>query len=268
MEQNRPTNPFTSGVSTAAPDSFQAAIDYLLKGRQQTAATQRQGLFTQPAPVATPTTSVVKDVFGDQYRRGSSDSGGSDRPFTGNPYTGSSPFGPTTAEDVARWSSLEGSMRDNKGALTFGGMLLGATPLGAFGGLLGKYAPDIVNYFGERSYDNYLADQDARAAKVAETQAALGDQVGTYSDRDGSIGGTVSTQDRIDAYDRATFGITSAEMDAQRAGANSDLSTGPGDRSGRSSGGGRGVDGASNDAGYSVDNSKAGPGSTYGGEGE
>jgi hypothetical protein len=67
MEQNRPTNPFTSGVSTAAPDSFQAAIDYLIANRKKPVV-NNQGLFTQPAQPAPATKpSVVTGLFGDKY---------------------------------------------------------------------------------------------------------------------------------------------------------------------------------------------------------
>lgn len=253
MEQNTPYNPFAEGVSTAAPDSFQAAIDYLLKGRQQATA-QRRGLFTQLAPVDTPTTNVtnvVKDVFGDRYRSSGSDSGGSGQLFTGNPYSGKSPFGPTTAKDVARWSALEGGLRANPNAVaTIGGLLLG--PLG---GVAAKYgAPAIANYFGERSYDNYLAEQDRQAANVAATQDVLGGQVGTYVDANGNIG-TISNQAMIDAYDRAVFGDSGSNYDSLSSDAvarslsnvgftdTGAYGEGPGGFESRSSGGGIGVDG-------------------------
>lgn len=239
----------------AQQDSFQAAIDYLLRGRRQ-ATQQRQGLFTQaqaPAPT-TNISSVVKDVFGDRYRSGG-DSSSYEPPFTGNPYSGRSPFGPPTAEDVARWSSIEGGLRDNRQAMTtVGGLLLGATPFAAIGGLLGKYSPEIVNYFGERSYDNYLAEQDRQAANVAATQAALGGQVGTYVDKEGNIG-TISNQAMIDAYDRAVFGDSGSSYDSLSSDAvaqslsNAGYSDtgaygeGPGGFEARSSGGGIGVDG-------------------------
>lgn len=267
MEQNRPTNPFTSGVSTAAPDSFQAAIDYLLKGKQQTTA-QRQGLFTQPAPAATPTTNVtnvVQDVFGDRYRSSSRDSNNGVDPVTGqplavgNPYSGKSLFATPTYKDIAGGLQNLGTMQRNLDNLSKGGSFIG----GLFdavvpGALFAKHVvPWAYDQFNDYQYGRYLEDQDARAAQVAATQGSLGGQVGTYLDKEGNIG-TITTQDMIDAYDRATFGITSAGMDAQRAGANSDLSTGPGDSSGLSSGGGRGVDGASNDSGYS------GPSGDYG----
>lgn len=262
MEQNRPTNPFTSGVSTAAPDSFQAAIDYLLKNRQQATA-QRQGLFTQPAPAATPTTNVtnvVQDVFGDRYRSSSRDSNSGVDPVTGqplavgNPYSGKSLFATPTYDDIAGGLKNLGTLNRNLDNLTAGGSFLGSLfGMAAPGGLLMKYGvPFIADKYNDYQYGRYLEDQDARAAQVAATQGSLGGQVGTYSDKDGNIG-TITTQDMIDAYDRATFGITSAEMDAQRAGANSDLSTGPGDSSGLSSGGGRGVDGMNGGYGTSYD---------------
>ena len=239
MEQNTPYNPFAEGVSTAAPDSFQAAIDYLLQGKQQTAATQRQGLFAQPAPVDTPTTSVVKDVFGDRYRSSGSNSNSFDQPFTGNPYSGKGLFGTPTYDDIAKGLARQGELERNRDNLSkAGGFLGGLLGLAIPGAMFAKYAVPFINdQSNDSQYGRYLDDQDARAAQVAATQAALGRQVGTYSDSDGNIG-TVSTQKSIDDYDRETFGVTSADLNAAR------------------------------DTGQSIDNSKAGPGSTYGGEGE
>lgn len=155
MEQNRPTNPFTSGVSTAAPDSFQAAIDYLLKGRQQTAATQRQGLFTQPAPVATPTTSVVKDVFGDQYRRGSSDSNSGVDPVTGQPLAVGNPFsgaGLFSSRGMAPSDYMDRAANTREYA-------------GAVSGVAGIFNPilGVLAKYGMNNYADYL-DQQAKEA--------------------------------------------------------------------------------------------------------
>jgi hypothetical protein len=197
-------------------DSFQAAIDYLIANRKKPVFTNR-GLFTepaqpdQPAPATKP--SVMSGLFGDEYIRKPQDrdSGNYEQPFTGNPFSGKSPFGPTTANDVARWSALEGGLRANPNAVGGIASLLTGNPVV---GVLARYgAPALANYFGERSYDNFIADQDARAANVAAA-AGLGG-IGTYSDANGNIG-TISNQAMIDAYDRATFGITGAEMNAQR----------------------------------------------------
>ena len=209
-------NAFSGSAPASNDNAFQSAIDYLIANRQKPVF-NNGGLFAQGSQTNTPTSnlsSVISDLFGDEYIKKNKDRGGS---YTGNPYSGEaggsfrSPFGPTTANDVARWSSLEGSLRDNSGALsTVGGLFLG--PLG---GVLGKYSSGLANYFGERSYDNFLAEQDRQAANVAATQGFLGGQVGTYADKDGNIG-TISNQKTIDDFDRETFGITGAEMDAAR----------------------------------------------------
>ena len=199
-------------------DSFQAAINYLVANRKKPVFTNR-GLFTEPAQETKP--SVMSGLFGDEYIRKPQDrdSGGFEQPFTGNPFSGKSPFGPTTANDVARWSALEGGLRANPNAVGGIASLLTGNPVV---GVLARYgAPALANYFGERSYDNFIADQDARAANVAAA-AGLGG-IGTYSDANGNIG-TISNQAMIDAYDRATFGITGAEMDASRGNANVSVS--------------------------------------------
>lgn len=240
----------------AQQDSFQAAIDYLLRGRRQ-ATQQRQGLFTQaqaPAPT-TNISSVVKDVFGDRYRSGG-DSNSYEPPFTGNPYTGKGLFGTPTFNDVARGQARQGELERNRDNLSRAGGAIGQLfQMAVPGAMLAKYAvPYVNNLYNEYQYDRALSDYDARAAQVAATQAALGGQVGTYSDAEGNLG-TISNQDMIDAYDRAVFGDSGSSYDSLSSDAvaqslsNAGYSDtgaygeGPGGFESRSSGGGIGVDG-------------------------
>jgi hypothetical protein len=196
-----------------AMNDFQAAIDYLIADRNTAQQAKRQGLFTSNM-AQTPTTAiapkVVDELFGDEYKRrtGGSSSDTFD-PFAGSPaQVGSNPFGPATADDVVGWSQREAAARANANAIAQGtGLLGGLMGAGPFGGLLAvgaKYGiPAFANYMGERSYDSFLADQDARAANVAAGLSLGG--VGTYSDRNGNLG-TVSKQALIDAYNREMFG--------------------------------------------------------------
>lgn len=141
----------------AQQDSFQAAIDYLLRGRRQ-ATQQRQGLFTQaqaPAPT-TNISSVVKDVFGDRYMN----QGGSYRPgvdpvtgeplAVGNPFTSGAGLFSSRGMSPADYMDRAASVRDS--ANTVGGVA------GIFNPIVGVLAKHGMNY-----YANYL-DQQAQQA--------------------------------------------------------------------------------------------------------
>jgi hypothetical protein len=203
-----------------AMNDFQSAIDYLIANRGSAQRDIQQGMFTGNT-TQTPTTNiapkVVDELFGNEYKRRDNSS----YLDTADPVVGSpakSPFGPATANDVAAWSQREAAARANANAIATGAGFIGnIAGLGHLTGLLSVGAeygiPAFFNYMGERSYDSFLADQAARASNVASGMSLGG--VGTYSDKDGNLG-TISTQDMIDAYDRETFGITGAEMNAAR----------------------------------------------------
>jgi hypothetical protein len=207
-----------------AVNDFQAAIDYLIANRNTAKQTNPQGMFTADVP-QTPTTAisptVVDTLFGDVYKkRPDAEEGNNDigRDPTNTGSSINSPFGPPTANDVAAWSSREAAAKEYADSIgrgvSFAGGLLGLGPLSGLIGVGAKYGiPAGLNYIGNRSYDNFLRDQDARAANVAAGLSLGG--VGTYSDRNGNLG-TISNQGLTDAYDRATFGITGAEMNAAR----------------------------------------------------
>lgn len=143
----------------AQQDSFQAAIDYLLRGRQQ-ATQQRQGLFTQaqaPAPT-TNISNVVRDVFGDRYmNQGGSDSGNmGGNAFVGNPFasgvTGSGlGFRGMSPGD---WSNLASSLRGEGGNIAGVTGLLTGNPLI---GVAAKYGvPAFADYMAKQTYQPFM----------------------------------------------------------------------------------------------------------------
>ena len=91
------------------------------------------------------------------------------------------------------------------------GMAVAQNPVAQF------MAPIISSLFGAAA--GKLADQQldamGRAQDALSVDATLGGQLGTRSDESGNIS-TFSNQERTDAFDRDTFGVTSAEMDAAR----------------------------------------------------
>lgn len=223
----------------AQQDSFQAAIDYLLRGRQQ-ATQQRQGLFTQPAPVApTPTTNisnVVRDVFGDRYMNQGGDANRGIDPVTGqplavgNPFTSGAGLFSSRGMSPADYMDRAASVRDN--ASTVGGVA------GIFNPVVGVLAKHGMNY-----YANYL-DKQAQEAYQPFYDTGVYDYYSQENvDRDLAAAGYEPR-----AYSETPITISPEEMSNTYQSSGSDYVSGYGD-SGVS--GGYGYSGESSDYGRS-----------------
>lgn len=117
--------------------------------------------------------------------------------------------------------SAEG-MPSGEGSGGFGVDALASTGLGlmAVGEKLGKVPSvparllsKVTTFAGEKIADRAIDKMTEAYDKVAAPPALPG--MGTFAAKDGSIS-TISTQNLIDKYDMSAFGITSAQMDAER----------------------------------------------------
>jgi hypothetical protein len=137
--------------------------------------------------------------------------GGSDMPSVNS---GSAPSAPGARGNFASADSVLGSQQFAGQLSDMGRGLgqLGGAVLGPAGMLLGL-APRAAEYYANNQWDSFNRGIDSNEAARAEAMGLGG--MGTYSDQQGNLG-TISNQALVDAYDRETFGVTGAEMDATR----------------------------------------------------
>ena len=159
-------NAFSGSAPASNDNAFQSAIDYLIANRQKPVFNNQGGLFAQGTEANTPTSnlsSVVQNLFGDDYIRNKNqggDSGGGVGVFTGNPYAGGG-SGVTGSGLGFRgmspgdWSNLATTFRGE--GSTIGGVagLLTGNPLL---GVAAKYGvPAFADYMAKQSYDPFMA---------------------------------------------------------------------------------------------------------------
>ena len=161
-------NAFSGPAPASNDNAFQSAIDYLIANRQKPVFNNQGGLFAQGTEANTPTSnlsSVVQNLFGDDYIRnknqgGDSGGGGGVGVFTGNPYAGGG-SGVTGSGLGFRgmspgdWSNMAASLRGE--GSTIGGVagLLTGNPLL---GVAAKYGvPAFADYMAKQSYDPFMA---------------------------------------------------------------------------------------------------------------
>jgi hypothetical protein len=188
-----------------ANESFQAYIDRLMKVKPQPFG----GPFAQPQQQQgqDATASATGGLLTGIIANGGGGGGGSDfnGPYGSTAPSSSNPRGDfASADSVASLNDLAHSLQGSGRAFAnVGNAVMG--PLGMLAGLI----PQGLSYAADRSWDSMNRGIDSDAAVRAEAMGLGG--LGTYSDRNGYLG-TVSNQSLIDAYDRATFGVTGSEL--------------------------------------------------------
>lgn len=159
----QPTNTTYNAFSGPAPASndnaFQSAIDYLIANRKKPVFNSQGGLFTQGSNKTESKSSVMTDLFGDQYikrSQGDSGGGGAEQPFTGNPYSSlglSSSSAQNKIDAYNNYRDMAAGLRNNSGGLSAVTSLFGGPVLG----VLAKYgAPALFDYLGNRQYQSML----------------------------------------------------------------------------------------------------------------
>jgi len=186
-----------------ANENFQAYIDRLMKVKPQPFG----GPFAQPQqqgqdPTANATGGLLTGIVANGGGGGGDAFNG---PYGSTAPSSSNPRGDfASADSVASLNDLAHSLQGSGRAFAnVGNAFMG--PLGMLAGLI----PQGLSYAADRSWDSMNRGIDSDAAVRAEAMGLGG--LGTYSDRNGYLG-TVSNQSLIDAYDRATFGVTGAEL--------------------------------------------------------
>jgi hypothetical protein len=192
-------------------ETFKMYVDRLMKARPRFGGTfatpQQQGQDATSKATGGLLTGLFPE-YADRMGGGGGDSGMA--PSGGE-------FTPSYSNPRGNFASAESVLGSQQFAQDLSGMgrslgQVGNAILGPVGMLLGL-APRAAEYYSNRQWDSFNRGIDSDAAARAEAMSLGG--MGTYSDQQGNLG-TVSNQALIDAYDRETFGVTGANLDAER----------------------------------------------------